>query len=73
MLSIFYLHIQQDESVNYQTVKYYLTYQILTTTDYLQGRNFHGNFISRMVKLLFLFAKFNFRDINKEKVIEELT
>ena len=73
MLSIFYLRIQQYESVNYRTVKYYLTYQIVTKTDYLQGRNLHDNLISRMAKLFFLFAKFNSRDINKEKVFEELT
>ena len=75
MLPIFHLRIQQYESVNYRTVKYYLTYQILTKTDYLQGSNLHGKLISCMAKLLkFLFLpKFNFRDSNKEKVIEELT
>ena len=57
MLSIFYLRIQQYESVTYPTVKYYLMYQILTKADYLQISNFHGNLISRMAKLFFLFAQ----------------
>ena len=36
-------------------------YQILTKTDYLQGSNFHGNLISRMAKLFFLFAQVLFQ------------
>ena len=76
MLSIFYLSIQQYESVNHRIVKYYLIYQILTKTDYLQGRNFQGNLISRMAKLLFSFRPSYISGIvkfNKEKVIKELT
>ena len=57
MLSIFYLCIQLYESVNYQNVKYYPIYQILTKTDYLQGRNFHGKFDFAYGEIVFLFAQ----------------